>query len=307
MNAHLKLVKPFDPETANSHDPADYQVDQSGVEVHIANNGIEVCETPGGVPFYYRDSDHSYWRELAPKKDGTVSGKGRLTGVSTVVGPMDWRPDNLMGWAAKLELDGVCQLMSLDGVAVSFDSVESLRDTLKDHGLTWRDVREQAAYRGTNVHQYAMHALAKGEQIAFDALTQEERGYAQGVAGFWLDHEPEVIAAEAAVCDLDLGVAGRLDLLCRIGGEVMIVDAKTSRYLSAKFTAQLAGYAMLAESSGYERATAGAILQVREDGTYSLVRVPLDDADFLAALDVYRREAAIKKVLRVAEKEANNA
>lgn len=301
MNAHLKLVEP-----ADTTEPAENNAPVTVTE-HIANNGIEQCDVPNGTVFFYRDSDHSYWRELAPKKDGTISGKGRLTGVSTVVGPMDWRPDNLMGWAAKLELDGVCQLMRLDGVAVSFDSAESLRDSLKDHGLTWRDVREQAAYRGTNVHQHAMHALAKGKQIAFDELTREERGYAQGVAGFWLDHEPDVIAAEAAVCDLELGVAGRLDLLCRIGGEVLIVDAKTSGYLSAKFSAQLAGYAMLAQVSGYEAPTGGAILQVREDGTYRLVRVPLDHADFTAALEVYRREAEIKKQLRKAEKEADGA
>lgn len=304
MNAHLKLV-----EAEPQHPAAAKNIPGEPVTVseHIANNGIEACDVPNGTVFFYRDSDHSYWRELAPKKDGTISGKGRLTGVSTVVGPMDWRPDNLMGWAAKLELDGVCQLMRLDGVAVSFDSAESLRDSLKDHGLTWRDVREQAAYRGTNVHQHAMHALAKGEQIAFDELTQEERGYAQGVAGFWLDHEPDVIAAEAAVCDLELGVAGRLDLLCRIGGETLIVDAKTSGYLSAKFSAQLAGYSMLAEASGYEAPTGGAILQVREDGTYRLVRVPLDHTDFTAALEVYRREAEIKKQLRKAEKEADGA
>jgi hypothetical protein len=303
MNAHLKLVEA---EAVEATEPVENK-EPLTVSEHIANNGIEACDVPNGTVFFYRDSDHSYWRELAPKKDGTISGKGRLTGVSTVVGPMDWRPDNLMGWAAKLELEGVCQLMALDGVAVSFDSAESLRETLKDHELTWRDVREQAAHRGTAVHQHALHALAKGEQIAFDELTQEERGYAQGVAGFWLDHDPDVIAAEAAVCDLDLGVAGRLDLLCRIGGETLIVDAKTSRYLSAKFSAQLAGYAMLAEASGYEAPTGGAILQVREDGTYRLVRVPLDHTDFTAALEVYRREAEIKKQLRKAEKEADNA
>lgn len=269
----------------------------------LSPSTFEIHRLPNGLEVPYRDSDHSYWREMVSNGDG-FKGRGRLTGVSTVVGPMDWKPDNLMGWAAKLELEGLCQLMAQDGVAVSFDSAQSLRDTLQAHGLTWRDVREQAAHRGTKVHQHALHALAEGEQIAFDELNEEEAGYAQGVAGFWLDHEPKVLAAEAVVADLELGVAGRLDLMCELNGRRVIVDAKTSRYLSAKFVAQLAGYAMLAESSGYGAVDGGAILQVRPDASYRLIEVDLESADFLAALDVYRRNAVIKKGLRKAEKEA---
>lgn len=271
----------------------------------LSPSTFEIHKLPNGVEVPYRDSDHSYWREMVSGGDG-FKGKGRLTGVSTVVGPMDWQADNLMGWAAKLELQGVCQLVDQGLDPAWFKDAEMLRSALSDNELTWRHIRDQAGTRGTNVHLHALHALANGEQIAFDELTEEERGYAQGVAGFWMDHEPRVLAAEAVVADLELGVAGRLDLMCEIAGRRVVLDAKTSRYLSPKFTAQLAGYALLAEASGYGAVEGGVILQVQPDATYRMVEVDLDAEDFLAALQVYRRAGELKKQLRKAEKAADS-
>lgn len=272
----------------------------------LSPSTFEIHTLPNGVQVPYRDSDHSYWREMVSNGDG-FKGKGRLTGVSTVVGPMDWQPDNLMGWAAKLQGEGVAQLAAQQGSLAWLESGESINQALYDHGLTWRQIRDQAGARGTNVHLHALHALANGEQIAFDELTEEERGYAQGIAGFWMDHEPRVLAAEAVVADLELGVAGRLDLMCELRGRRVVLDAKTSRFLSPKFTAQLAGYALLAEASGYGVAEGGVILQVQPDATYRMVEVDLDAEDFLAALQVYRRAGELKKQLRKAEKEADSA
>lgn len=276
---------------------------------------------PDGTVVHYKDADHSYWCEVEEKKDGTLKGKGRLTGVSTVTGPFDWEADGLIGWGARLENEGVAQLVMRDlkawndagapedmGTALTWlSSGESITQALRDNQLTWRDVRDQAAHRGTNVHKHAMHALADGGEVAFSELTDEERGYAQGVTGFWLDHEPNVIAAEAVVADLDARVAGRFDLLCEIGGELLMVDAKTSGYLSPKFVVQISGYAKLAEACGYGAAQGGAVLQVTADGTYNLLRFDLRPADFDQALAVYRSAAEIRKELRKARKEADGA
>lgn len=278
----------------------------------LVDRDFEVHTLPSGETLVYRDRDHSYWKELVEKPNGEQAGKGRLTGVSTVVGPMDWQSDNLMGWAARLDREGVAALAadsfsSSDALASLgwLASGESIGIALDGAELSWRQTRDKAATRGTAVHTHALNALASGEPVpAFEQMTGEERGYAEGVTAFWLDHNPKVIAAEAVVADLELGVAGRFDLLAEIDGRIVVLDAKTSKYLSAKFVAQIAGYALLLERSGYQKPEAGAVLQVREDGSYSLIEMEIVEDDFTMALAVYRRAAEIKKRLRAAEKAA---
>jgi len=276
----------------------------------LVDRDFEVHTLPSGETLVYRDRDHSYWKELVVKPNGEQSGRGRLTGVSTVVGPMDWQSDNLMGWAARLDREGVAALAA-DSFASSdalaslgwLASGESIGIALDDAHLSWRLARDKAATRGTAVHTHALNALASGEAVpAFEQMTVEERGYAEGITAFWLDHDPKVIAAEAVVADLELGVAGRFDLLAEINGRLLVLDAKTSKYLSAKFVAQIAGYQLLLERSGYDKPDAGAVLQVREDGSYSLIEIEVTEDDFTMALAVYRRAADIKKRLRAAEK-----
>ena len=284
----------------------------NGIASVTVAGDFQIHTLPSGETLVYRDRDHSYWKELVVKPNGEQAGKGRLTGVSTVVGPMDWQSDNLMGWAARLDREGVAALAA-DSFASSdalaslgwLASGESIGIALDDAELSWRQSRDKAATRGTAVHTHALNALASGEPVpAFEQMTGEERGYAEGVTAFWLDHDPKVIAAEAVVADLELGVAGRFDLLAEIDGRIVVLDAKTSKYLSAKFVAQIAGYALLLERSGYQKPEAGAVLQVREDGSYSLIEMEIVEDDFTMALAVYRRAAEIKKRLRAAEKAA---
>ena len=285
----------------------------NGIAGVTVQGDFQIHTLPSGDTLVYRDRDHSYWKELVVKPNGEQSGRGRLTGVSTVVGPMDWQSDNLMGWAARLDREGVAALAADSlGLEEPREILESLRwltsgesigNALDDAHLSWRLARDKAATRGTAVHTHALNALASGEAVpAFEQMTGEERGYAEGITAFWLDHNPKVIAAEAVVADLELGVAGRFDLLAEINGRLLVLDAKTSKYLSAKFVAQIAGYQLLLERSGYDKPEAGAVLQVREDGSYSLIELEVTEDDFTMALAVYRRAADIKKRLRAAEK-----
>lgn len=268
---------------------------------------FEIHTLPSGVTVAYRDRDHSYWKEAKGDK-----GSGRLAGVTTVIAPMDWRPDGLMKWASRLTREGVAALAA-EGLGCEdpediLASLQWLRDgetidrALTDARLRYTDARDDAATRGTNVHLHALHALADGRPVpAYAEMTAEERGYSRGVGAWWLREQPEVIASEFLVADLDLGVAGRPDLLCRLRDRrVALVDAKTSGYLSAKFPVQLSGYSQLGIVSGYEPPEIGIVLQVAEDGSFNAVEVELDHGDFLAALDVYRRAGRINGALRKA-------
>lgn len=272
-------------------------------------DGWERHTLPSGVTCAYHDPSHRYFRDTANGK-----GVGRLLGVTTSIAPMDFRPDGLMAWSARLTREGVAALASeglgLDDGAEIISALSWLRDgetidaALEAARLRYTDVRDDAATRGTNVHLLALHALASGRPVPdFTGMTEEEIGYAKGVAGWWLHESPQVIESEFLVADLDLGVAGRPDLLCTLSdGRVAIVDAKTSGYLSAKFAVQLSAYARLAVISGYTAPEVGIVLQVTPDGGFNAVEIELDEADFLAALDVYRRAGRINGVLRKAAK-----
>lgn len=273
---------------------------------------FEVHQMPSKVTVYYREKDHSYWTETK-RRGKEWSGSGRLTGVSTVVGPFDFRPDNLMKYAARRNGDGIAMLaadcLSLedaDDIRSALQwltSGESIWEALSDAKLLYSDLTDRAAARGTNVHKHGLHALARGETLpALAQLTDEERGYVKGIMRFWRDHNPEPLQAEQVVADMIIGCAGRLDLRAKLHGEwrgqqlrgaVCLLDAKTSGFIPNKHHVQVAGYDLLADLSGFGRAERLFILQVTPGGEYELLPVHATDVDFDDAVRVYRRAAAI--------------
>lgn len=269
--------------------------------------GFAVHELPSGETVAYHDERHAYYKGCEGGK-----GVGRLLGVSTAAKALDLNPDPLISWGARLDREGVAALAA---DCLDCDSVEQVRSqlawlasgesigrALDEAGLSWRKRRFDAASRGTRVHLHALHALCRGEQLPdFEQLPESERGYASAVLKWWLDHEPQVIAAEQVVADLTEGIAGRLDLLCKLkDGRVAVVDAKTGSFLAASWVAQLAGYRRLALLSGFECAEVGVILQVAADGTYRHVEIELTDAQWLTALATYRLHGELSKALRKA-------
>lgn len=273
---------------------------------------------PGGQVVYYHDERHAYFTGCREKQSGEWAGVGRLTGVSTVVKPFDWYPEHLIAWAARTNCEGIAALYAEQVAAESLEEMraglawltsgESIDGALADAKLRYVDHRDDAARRGTNVHRHALHALASGAPVpARDQLTDEEWGYARGVTAFWHECEPEPVAAEFVVCDLGLGVAGRADLLadvtyngCR---QRALIDAKTSGYVPVTHHVQIAGYRHCAELSGYGSTDCGLILQVDAEGGYELVPACATRGDFLAAVDLYRRAARVKRDLTAARKQ----
>lgn len=253
----------------------------------------ELISLPNGTQCYFVESDHSYWRH---RPDG---GRGRrLTGISTVCGPMDWKPESLMRWCSRLTLDGVAR--AFGGQEIPPDPYV-LDQRLHEVNLDWESIRDEAAERGTNIHVQMLHALAMGGDIPdLDDLPEEQRGYGQAVMRWWLDREPEVLHAEQVVLDEELGFAGRLDLDCKVTRGVLaperwIVDAKTSGFIPTKAHAQIAGYDLGAVTSGLAETPADrlVILQLCPDGSYVEVTGQATADDFKAAVTVYRAAGRI--------------
>ena len=280
----------------------------------ISTAGFVEHEFPNDTRIFYRDADHSYWRDVnlsGPK----ITGSGRLTGISTVVAPLDFRPDSLIAWGARTDHAGIAALCA-EGLgcdtademraALSFlRDAEGIGEALAGAGLRWQDTRDQAADRGTRAHVLALEALAAGRPVPdFEGIPEEERGYAQAVAGWWLDTEPLPVCSEQVVADLDLGIAGRLDLVYLDGnGRTVLGDLKTSGHLSAKFAAQAALYAHCYRESGYGHIDRIEIVQAKPDGTYTQLRVECTEEDALAAVECYRASGRVNGQLRRALKE----
>jgi len=281
---------------------------------------FERHEMPDGSVLFYNDTSHGYWRDVRrDKAKGQWRGVGRLTGVSTITKVFDWAPDPLMAWAARLDRQGVATLAA-EGLSLDdpddmratlgwLATGESISGALDDAHLSYTHARDDAAARGTNVHKHALHALASGSPIpALDELTPEERGYGAGVIAFWHEREPVPLHSEMVVADLELGVAGRLDLICELDGKTVLLDCKTVSKVPDPGTlqrppyssqhVQIGGYALLAESCGLATVDATATLQVFPNGDYRLVPGCAGPSDFRMALGVYRSAAAIQKAAR---------
>lgn len=290
---------------------------------------MEETTLPSNAKVYYRGSDHSYWRGVKrnAKCEGGWGGTGRLTGVSTLCGPLDFRPDNLLRWVERLTLEGIANGFgvpeTVDLESASLDELRrfivppdphTLRTRLDGMELRWEQIRDAAAARGTNVHLAMLHALATGSDIPdLGELPPEQRGYGQGVLRWWMDRAPEVLQAEQVVFSDAHNFAGRFDLRCRVtkgdtelgpaphrvsgvlAPEVWLPDLKTSGYISNKHHAQLAGYELGAIESGFGESDRRVIVQVSDDGNYREIPCCASMAMFLNAVKTYRDSAAIGK------------
>lgn len=273
----------------------------------------ELIELPSGMRLYYVDEDHSYWRCHPDGRRGR-----RLSGVTTVISPLDadYRSrERLLRWAARSNGEGIARLaakaLELEDaedmrLALSWlENAESIWAALEEQKLTFEDLREAAATRGTNVHVLALQALAEGKAVPeFDLMSDEERGFTRGVVRFWLDHEPDPLDVEQVVADEDLGVAGTFDLRCRLKTRmgIGVIDLKTGHWISERDHAQIAGYRHLAELCGVGESDWGAILQVNAEGRYQLIECQASAEDFLASLRAYRTQARIRAAAAKARK-----
>ena len=272
----------------------------------------ERIDLPNGTSLFYVDENHSYWRCKENGQRGT-----RLTGVTTAIKPIDFDSERLIQWSAKTQCIGIAELAApvllgegqpVNGELDWLTSQESIWRELESNSLTFEDIRQRAADRGTIVHEQALRALASGRPIPdFEGMTDEEKGYARAIVTFWLDHEPEPLQVEQIVCDEEAGVAGRPDLraflsqcddescACRRFEGPGVLDLKTSTWTGEKDHVQIAAYRHLLEVSGFGPSNWGAILKISEEGGYELIEAEAEAEDFLAAVDLYRRRAAIRR------------
>ncbi len=157
---------------------------------------------------------------------------------------------------------------------------------------------EEAMARGTRVHAAVEEELRWGEGVVYDAEI------AQHMTGFhnWREkYQPETIQIEAFVVSERYAFAGRVDYICRIDGELYIVDWKTSKGDSAQwrhkakaYLLQLAAY----RQAYYEMTGEWAkimVVQLTEDikKGYRTYEPGKDDPSLTILFDIFQLHRAI--------------
>lgn len=133
------------------------------------------------------------------------------------------------------------------GVAWAKDKY--FEEWLKEQGVNADTVRDKAAEEGSLVHGLT-EAIDAGVQINW----QDEAGNFKYPTHIWdmackyknfkNRFKYQVIANEHQIVDRELFYAGTVDRVMMLNDEIILVDVKTSNYLSEQYWIQTAAYAM---------------------------------------------------------------
>jgi hypothetical protein len=145
--------------------------------------------------------------------------------------------------------------------------------------------REAALTKGTETHkvfEYFAHARFN-EKI----LTPSKREIIRGAIQWSKDMKPEMDQVEAAVCYIDdhIQTAGRVDLVCEIGGERYLVDLKTGHGIYPSYVAQLGLYAT---ALGLNKAAVLLLTNTKKGYRFQEVDVKIGFELFEAAFRIYK-------------------
>jgi hypothetical protein len=125
------------------------------------------------------------------------------------------------------------------------------------------EIMRNAADLGTAVHKALQYALTVGPD-GF-VYPDEIAPMVQQIDAWRQDYQPEILAVEMPLYSERYLFAGTLDLICRIGGGLCLVDAKTGQGLLTG--PQTAAYESLyREDTGYKGTMARYKLRLPKDG-----------------------------------------
>ena len=114
-------------------------------------------------------------------------------------------------------------------------------------------IKSAAGDKGSKVHS-AIEDLIDGKTIPMEAryynrtteqdeeLTLEEYECLMAFKDWYLTEKPEILEKELVVVNKEKEYAGTLDIVCKLKGELWIVDCKTGQYIWPEHELQISGY-----------------------------------------------------------------
>lgn len=257
------------------------------------------------VEFKYDDGEHLYTvSKLVDKAKGLWTTPLPVIGVTSVTGIIN-KPA-LINWAA--------------GAAADFLK-EHLRDIqdlprLAEEAKRAHTMEANKGKAAGSVGHALVEKLLKNEPVTMPT-TLDAQAAAMSVTNafkFWQrDYKPEVVALEQPCYSLAHDYAGKFDLLCNIGDQLVLVDFKTnkvSRYapegIYADMFAQLGGYIQLIKEQMGVEVDDAIIVNLPKGGeeykvkSLSDMRVSPGEASlyFLQALGLYKSNRDVSYKLK---------
>ena len=198
---------------------------------------------------------------------------------------------------------------------------DALREALKDAKLTPWDTRDEAAERGTWVHDVLEELAQHGDVPDLDRYVNPVRGHVLSILRWYTIYQPLFVATEVQVTSEAHHFAGRYDIRCLMKASQLVplfdkhtspqaerirtlaelddkalslVDLKTSKkVIPTKHFVQLSGYDLAGVEMGFDPTDAQFILLSHEDGSPATLAAswsqPGDFLAYLEALKVMRR------------------
>ncbi|MSR97393.1 cytochrome [Arthrobacter sp. BL-252-APC-1A] len=138
---------------------------------------------------------------------------------------------SLDGWHSYMAASAV---VKHPGLPQALGNASQLKTIVQEASRASERYRDAAAERGTRVHHYceqvALRALEQPHQVAEarEALAQHgEHQFADRFDEWWQLYDVQPVAAEITIWNQELGYAGTLDLVAKIGGRLCLIDYKT--------------------------------------------------------------------------------
>lgn len=152
----------------------------------------------------------------------------------------------------------------LPSVTQILSPVSALEYSRVDPGV----LREKAEL-GTAVHECIEYLI--DDDIDEDSLVAEWVPYLEAWKSWRATFNPEFVARELRLaCDL---FAGTIDCVCRINGQLIVIDWKTTEQIMKTVGPQTAAYELLARKHlGADSMLARAVVQLKPNGTFVFKR-----------------------------------
>ena len=117
---------------------------------------------------------------------------------------------------------------------------------------------ESAKNRGTTVHSIVEAYKASGKRL--EGIPEEFQGFATAFYKFMDEVKPEIVEQEKTVFDEEHKIGGTLDMYCKIGNSMYVLDIKTGKDIYSEVDLQLSAYAHMLRLTGTKVDNIGVVL-----------------------------------------------
>lgn len=235
----------------------------------------------GEVTLLFDKDKHTY-----TVGDKVVEGATGVTGV--IAKPA------LVPWAVN---QAILHLNKTIKPGVAYDELQ-LRDIFDEAKKAHRQKSTYAADVGTLAHEAIERFIKEGDRTP--PFNEEAKKAFISFVKWADDNKVEFLESERKIYSKQYEYAGTMDFVCKIEGELLVGDTKTSSAIYEEYWFQTAGYQQAYVEEMGADVKGRVIVRVGKDGSFE-VQFKKDEVDYIAdrdafngALVLYKRLQALK-------------